>query len=188
MVDHLINELETRFGSGDQETAVQCLFAVPSMLLASKETRRTSFDRFSTFHEDSLLCPLSLDEEMTLWQRKWKRRDPSTVPATVAETLKEIDSGMYPNITEYFKIFSTLPVTTWECERNVSALRRLKTYLRSMTSQTRLTGLALLHIHYNMDIDFDEIIRRFAWLHPRRMQLANNIVRLTPEAGRGHFR
>ena len=25
-------------------------------------------------------------------------------------------------------------------------------------SQTRLTGLALLHIHYNMDIDFDEIL------------------------------
>ena len=43
----LINDLETRFGSGDQETAVQCLFAVPSMLLASKETWRTSFDRFS---------------------------------------------------------------------------------------------------------------------------------------------
>jgi len=40
-------------------------------------------------------------------------------------------------------------------------------------SQTRLTGLALLHIHYNMDIDFDEIIRRFARLHPRRMQLAS---------------
>jgi len=37
LVDRLINELETRFGSGDQETAVQCLFAVPSMLLASKE-------------------------------------------------------------------------------------------------------------------------------------------------------
>ena len=111
--------------------------------------------------------------EMTLWQRKWERRDPSTVPATVAATLKEIDSGMYPNITECFKIFSTLPVTTCECERNVSALRRLKTYLRSTMLQTRLTGLALLHIHYNMDIDFDEIIRRFARLHPRRMQLAN---------------
>lgn len=80
---------------------------------------------------------------------------------------------MYPNITECIKIFSTLPVTTCECERNVSALRRLKTYLRSTMSQTRLTGLALLHIHYNMDIDFDEIIRRFARLHPRRMELAN---------------
>lgn len=173
MVDHLINELETRIGSGDQETAVRCLFAVPSMLLASKETRRTSFDRFSTFHEDSLPSPLSLDAEMTLWQRKWERRDPSTVPATVAATLEEIDSGMYPNITECFITFSTLPVTTCECERNVSALRRLKTYLRNTMSQTTLTGLALLHIHYNMDIDFDEIIRRFARLHPRRMQLAN---------------
>ena len=71
LVDHLINELETRFGSGDQETAVQCLFAVPSMLLVSKETW-TSFDRFSTFHEDSLPSPLSLDAEMTLWQRKWE--------------------------------------------------------------------------------------------------------------------
>ncbi|XP_068704634.1 52 kDa repressor of the inhibitor of the protein kinase-like [Montipora foliosa] len=173
LVDHLINELETRFGSGDQETAVQCLFAVPSMLLASKKKWRTSFARFSTFHEDSLPSPLSLDAEMTLWQRKWERRDPSTVPATVAATLKEIDSGMYPNITECFKIFSTLPVTTCACERNVSALRRLKTYLRSTMSQTRLTGIALLHIHYNMDINFDEIIRRFARLHPRRMQLAN---------------
>ena len=46
-------------------------------------------------------------------------------------------------------------------------------FLLSTMSQTRFTGLALLHIHYNMDIDFDEMIRRFARLHPRRMQLAN---------------
>ena len=81
--------------------------------------------------------------------------------------------GTSSDITECFKIFSTLPVTTCKCERNVSALRQLKTYLQTTMSQTRLTGLALLHIHYNMDIDFDEIIRRFARLHPRRMQLAN---------------
>ena len=96
LVDHLINELENRFGSGDQETAVQCLFAVPSMLLASKETWRTSFDRFSTFHEDSLPSPLSLDAEMTLWQRKWERQDPKTVPTTASATLKEIDHMMNP--------------------------------------------------------------------------------------------
>ena len=63
--------------SGDQETAVQCLFAVPSMLLASKEAWMTSFVRFSTFREDSLPSPLSLDAEMTLWQRKWERQDPA---------------------------------------------------------------------------------------------------------------
>ena len=31
----------------------------------------------------------------------------------------------------------------------------------------------LLHIHYNMEIDLDKIIRQFAKLHPRRMELAN---------------
>lgn len=59
LADHLMNELENRFGSGDQETEVQCLFAVLWMLLASKETWMTSFGRFSTFNEDSLPLPLS---------------------------------------------------------------------------------------------------------------------------------
>ena len=133
----------------------------------------TSFSWFCTFYEDSLPSPLSLDAEMTLWQRKWERQDPNTVLTTALATLKEIDYALYPKITECLKIFLTLPVTTCKCERNVSALRRLKTYLRSTMSQTRLTGLALLHIHYNMEIDLDEIIRRFARLHPRRMELAN---------------
>jgi len=31
----------------------------------------------------------------------------------------------------------------------------------------------LLHIHYNMEIDLDEIIHRFARLHSRRLELTN---------------
>ena len=124
LADHLMNELENRFGSGDQETEVQCLFAVPWMLLASKVTWMTSFGQLSTFNEDSLPLPLSLNAaEMTLWQRKWERQDPKTVRTTASATLKEIDHTMYPNITECLKVFSTLPVTTCKCERNVSAMR-----------------------------------------------------------------
>ena len=59
------------------------------------------------------------------------RQDPKTVPTTASATLKEINHTMYPNITECLRIFSTLPVTTCECERNVSALRLLIRYLRS---------------------------------------------------------
>ena len=40
-------------------------------------------------------------------------------------------------------------------------------------SQTQLTGLALLHIHYGMVINLDEIITRFAGLHPQQMDLGN---------------
>ena len=105
------------------------------------------------------------------WQRKWERQDPKTVPTTSSATLKEIDHTMYPNITECLQIFSTLPVTTCECERNVSALRRLKTYLWSPMSKARLSGLALLHFHCNMEIDFNEIIRIFL----RKLELANTL-------------
>ena len=46
------------------------------------------------------------------------------------------------------------------------------TFLTPM-AQMRLTGLALLHIHRNTGIDIDEIIRRLARLHPRRMEISS---------------
>ena len=120
------------------------------------------------------------------------REDPKTITTTASATLKEIDHTMFSNITECLRLFSTLPVTTCECERNVSALRRLITYLRSMMSQTRLTGLALLHIPHNididLDIDFDETIRRFARLHPRRMEMANILSDWIKKARKRHCR
>ena len=97
---------------------MQCLLAVSSILLASKETSMTSFRRFCTFYEDSLPSPLSLDAEMTLWQRKWERQDPNTVPTPALATLKENDHALYPNVAKCLKIFVTLPVTT--CEKCVS--------------------------------------------------------------------
>ena len=92
---------------------------------------------------------------------------------TVSATLRDIDHVLYPNIAECLKIFATLPETTHECVRNVSALRRLKTYMRSTILQTRLTELALPHIHHSMEIDIEEIIDQFARLHLRKMELAH---------------
>lgn len=39
---------------------------------------------------------------------------------------------------------------------------RLKTWIRSRMSEPRLTGLALLHIHRQENINIDNIIDRFA--------------------------
>jgi hypothetical protein len=39
---------------------------------------------------------------------------------------------------------------------------RLKTWLRSQMSQKRLTGLALMNIHRNIDIDTSKVIERFS--------------------------
>jgi len=50
-------------------------------------------------------------------------------------------------------MLASLPVTTVTAERSFSILRRLKTYLRNNIGQDRLTGLALMNIYRNDDID-----------------------------------
>ena len=47
----------------------------------------------------------------------------------------------------------------------------MQTYLCATTGEERLTGLALMHIHYAMDLNLEEIINSFAKQHPRRMVL-----------------
>jgi len=43
-------------------------------------------------------------------------------------------------------------MSTAFAERSFSTMRRLKTYLRTSTSENRLVGLALLNIHRNIFI------------------------------------
>ena len=77
---------------------------------------------------------------------------------------------MFPNIHHLLQIVCTIPVTSCECEHSVSVLRHLKTYLRSKVTQERLSGLALMHINYGIELDYEAII---AHKHPRRMVLGD---------------
>lgn len=85
------------------------------------------------------------------------------------ETLINIDQNFYPTITKYLKILVTLPISVATAERSFSSLRRIKSWMRSSMKQDRLEGLALLHIHRNIDIEIDRVIDRFA-KESRRLQ------------------
>ena len=58
-----------------------------------------------------------------------------------------VSRSMFNQVNKLLHIVLTIPVTTSTAERSFSTLRRLKTYLRSTMSQTRLNHLMLLHIH-----------------------------------------
>ena len=58
----------------------------------------------------------------------------------------------YPNIYVLLEILGTVALTSCECERSGSALKRLNTYLRASRGQNRLNPLGLMHI--NLDVDF----------------------------------
>lgn len=70
------------------------------------------------------------------------------------------------------QIFLTIPVTTATSERTFSALRRLKTYLRSTMSQDRLNHMLLLYCHKTRTdaIDLSRIASSFVSVNDRRLQ------------------
>lgn len=70
---------------------------------------------------------------------------------------------MLPELTKVVRLVLTVPVTTCTAERAFSGLRRLKTYLRSTMTQTRLNSMAVLNCHraYLEDMDIDAIVDEF---------------------------
>ena len=61
-----------------------------------------------------------------------------------------------PNIS-----YSILPVTTATNKRSFSAHKYLKTYLRNTTKEVRLNGLALLYVHSDIGLNFEQVIADF---------------------------
>ena len=56
-------------------------------------------------------------------------------------------SKMFPELTKFIRLLLTLPVTSCSVERSFSALKRLKTYLRSTMLQQRLNHCVMLNIY-----------------------------------------
>ena len=97
----------------------------------------------------------------------------ANMPAPLSFRAEMVMERMFPNIYNCLLISVTMPVTSCECERSVSVLRRLKTYMRSTMTNQRLNGLAMMHSHYDIQIDYDAVIDIFAKKHPRRLRLVN---------------
>jgi len=68
---------------------------------------------------------------------------------------------MLTEFNKLLKIILTVPVSSCTAERSFSALRSLKTFLRSTMTQNRLNDIALLHVHRNEDIDIEQIANSF---------------------------
>ncbi|XP_065652805.1 52 kDa repressor of the inhibitor of the protein kinase-like [Hydra vulgaris] len=86
--------------------------------------------------------PLALPGELDLWEAYWLK----------------------------FELLATFPLTSCECERTFSLLRRLKNYTRSTMVEERLNGLALMNIHTESVIDIEKVIDKFA-INNRRLNL-----------------
>ncbi|KAL2080767.1 hypothetical protein ACEWY4_024560 [Coilia grayii] len=83
--------------------------------------------------------------------------------------------GLFTEVVKAIKLFYTLPlpVTTCTAERSFSALRRLKTYLRSTMTAPRLNHLAVLYTHkeHTDQIDLKKVTNEFISASDRRSDI-----------------
>ena len=68
----------------------------------------------------------------------------------------------FPSLAVLIQILATLPITTATNERSFSALKYLKTYLQNTTKEMRLNGLALLYVHRDIRLDFEQVFAEFS--------------------------
>ena len=73
-----------------------------------------------------------------------------------------IQMDSHPSLVVLIQILATLPVITATNNRSFRALKYLKTYLRNTTKEVRLNGLALLYVHRDISLDFEQVIAEFS--------------------------
>lgn len=165
-LDHIISDLDEQF-SCLAITASSLLGLVPTVIC----TKHIDISDALEMYRQDLPSPELVAQEITRWKLRYKKMPADKRPATSSAAIKDCDPVHFPNIRTLLQLACTLPVTSCECERSASTMRRLNTYMRASMCQERLTSLALLHIHYDQKFDLNEVVDIYARLHPRRMEL-----------------
>ena len=166
----MCEELKFRF-SFENLTPYKGLFAIPSKIVKAKsDAWKEEFMLFADMYKDDFPNFISIPEELDLWGIHW-RDHIGPVPRNVAETLKAVSYDGYANIKVALLILATLPITSCECERSFSAMKRLKTYTRSVMAPDRMNGLALLHIHQELNPDPEKVIKKYGESGSHRLEI-----------------
>ena len=124
-------------------------------------------------YRDDIPHPDIVEQEIDNWRNSFMQQTTTEVPTTVAEAMKAVNAVHFPNVFALLKLVATLPITSCECERSFSTLRRLKTWTRSTMETDRLGALALMNVHYNHKVSYTRASDLFFQLYPRKMQKTN---------------
>lgn len=100
--------------------------------------------------------------ECTLAKRTLQNKEMKNINDVLQEVYQL--RAAFPTLVKLLQIALTIAVSTAECERSFSALKCIKTFLRSTMSEQRLTDLALLSVEKQLSqrLLLDEVVDRFA--------------------------
>ena len=120
-LDHIISELDGQF-SGLSIRVSKLRRLVPSVIQESQITAHKLTNSVDLYKDD-LPSPQLFFVEFQRWKIKVQA---GIIKAdSCAASLKACDPDDFPNLYILLKIVATLPMTSCECERSISTMRRL---------------------------------------------------------------
>ncbi|XP_052783217.1 zinc finger MYM-type protein 1-like [Mya arenaria] len=163
-LDHLIQEMETRILSNEDRFVAQYL--LPNRLPGLQDEMLPSI--YAAYAPDLQHSFEAFGNEVARWRVRWNISE--SRPPRLQDTLRQTSKDLYPCIYGILGVLLTMPPTSASCERSFSAMKRIKNYLRSTMSTDRMSSLALLHIHKDMDVDINNVINTFASRKCRKLK------------------
>ena len=137
----------------------------------------------SDISEDKLKREIALVPDMMTCVKQskdFKNLKTVTSVTTICDILSAFPdyAKLFSDYVKLLRIFLTIPVSTATAERSFSALRRLKTYLRSTMGQERLSRVVVLNSHkdFTDKIEILEVAQRFVEVEQTRKMYFGSFV------------
>lgn len=89
----------------------------------------------------------------------------------VLKVLELCDKTYYRTIHCLLTVLATMPVTTCSVERTFSTMKRVKSVYRTLMTDKRLSALAMVATHRDINIKPDDVIDKMAGEKKRRLLL-----------------
>ncbi|XP_064120754.1 zinc finger MYM-type protein 1-like [Macrobrachium nipponense] len=173
-LDTISQELQRRFKGGDNTTwgilnDFHCMTVLDNWKEPVNEEAFKSLQKLCQFYELEEVDKLRL--ELKIFFSSFPCL-PQNTAATMLNLMKENNvQEILPLMLELLTIYATLPVTTATVERTFSKIKLVKTKLRSLSSEERLSDLLLLAVEKDITINNSEVISIFKEMGHRRVLL-----------------
>jgi len=156
-IDSIIQQLNDRFNNHKE--------IISGFQVLINPCAKSDVHHLVKYYQEDVESYEKVVSEVDLWHRYLNTNN--IKPQNALDALLICNQDFYPNIYNLLHILAVLPVTSCESERSFSSLKRIKTYLRNSTSETRLNGLAVLNIHREVPVTEDEVIEVLASINRR---------------------
>lgn len=162
VIDKVVGSIEQRF----TKNAMTHLSNMEIFLTEQNDISSNASNYVKEFYGDDFdIDRLVLHRNMLLDIAKTKNVTLDNIEDVVSfiNSHSESTKEMISEVIKFLKIVLTIPVSTCTAERSFSALRRIKTYLRSTMTQQRLNDHMVVHVNGEMadDLDLEEIADTF---------------------------